>query len=102
MRTLHQRPPTIPRPKTRPAGSAAQLLRRYRKPLAAALMLLAAAAGLNLLASGTVSEREVVVAATDLAAGSVIEPSQLEVRTLAVDPSDGQVSNGSSRRRNWV
>ncbi|WP_172511232.1 SAF domain-containing protein [Glutamicibacter mishrai] len=85
------RPPAIPRPKVRPARTRSELLRRYRKPLALAFTLLAVAGLLNVFSSGQLTQREVVVVASDIPAGSEISANQLSLQTVRLDPGDDEV-----------
>lgn len=83
-----RRAPAIPRPRVRPVRTRNEALRRYRRPLAVAFLLLAAAAALNVLSSGQLAQREVVVAATDLAAGAAISPDDVQLQRIPADPED--------------
>lgn len=83
-----RRAPVIPRPKVRPVRTRHEALRRYRRPLAIACLLLAAAAALNELSSGQLAQREVVVAVSDLAAGAVISPADVQLQRIPADPDD--------------
>ncbi|ALQ30242.1 hypothetical protein ATC04_06460 [Arthrobacter sp. YC-RL1] len=78
----------IPRPKVRPVRTRHEALRRYRRPLAIACLLLAAAAALNELSSGQLAQREVVVAVSDLAAGAMISPADVQLQRIPADPDD--------------
>lgn len=84
-------PPAIPKPKLRPVRTRSELLRRYRKPLAVACALLALAGMLNVFSSGQLSQRNVVVVASDIPAGSEIAAGQLRVQTVRLDPQDAEV-----------
>lgn len=88
------RPPVIPKPKIRPVRNRNELLRRYRKPLAIACALLALAGMLNVFSSGQLAQREVVVALSDIPAGSRISANQLQVQTVRLDPHDAEVFEG--------
>lgn len=85
------RPPTIPRPKLRPVRTRSELLRRYRKPLAMAFALLALAGVLNVFSSGQLTQREVVIVTSDIAAGSEISATQISLQTVRLDPQDEEV-----------
>lgn len=85
------RTPVIPRPKIRAARTRHELLRRYRKPLALVLLLLALAAGINMLAEGQLAQREVVVASSDLASGQIVRADQVQLLSIPLDPADNQV-----------
>ncbi len=85
------RPPVIPKPKVRAVRTRSELMRRYRKPLAIGFALLALAGTLNVFSSGQLSQREVVVVSTDIAAGSEISASHLSVQTARLDPEDNEV-----------
>lgn len=85
------RPPVIPKPKIRPVRNRHELLRRYRKPLAIACALLALAGVLNVFSSGQLAQREVVVALSDIPAGSRISANQLTVQTVRLAPEDAEV-----------
>lgn len=86
-----RRTPVIPRPKIRAARTRHQLLRRYRKPLALVLLLLAVAAGINVLAEGQLAQREVVVASGDLPSGQIVRADQVQLLSIPLDPADNQV-----------
>lgn len=83
----------IPRPKIRAARTGSEVFRRYRKPLALVLLLIAVAAGINLLAQGQLAQRDVVVARIDLAAGAKLTADQVQLVRVPVDPADQQVLN---------
>ncbi|MGP9651530.1 RcpC/CpaB family pilus assembly protein [Glutamicibacter sp. AOP38-B1-38] len=86
-----RRTPVIPRPRIRAARSRSELFRRYRKPLALACTLLALAAALNVLATGQLAQRQVVVALADIAAGRTVSAPQIEVQSVPLAPDDRQV-----------
>lgn len=86
-----RRTPVIPRPRIRAARSRSELFRRYRKPLALACTLLALAAALNVLATGQLAQRQVVVALADIAAGRTVSAQQIEVQSVPLAPDDRQV-----------
>lgn len=83
--------PVIPRPKIRAARTRGELMRRYRKPLALVLLLLAVAAGMNVLADGQLAQRKVVVTTADLASGQLIGAEQVQLVSVPLDPADRQV-----------
>ncbi|MFJ2620663.1 RcpC/CpaB family pilus assembly protein [Glutamicibacter sp. NPDC087344] len=83
-----RRAPLIPRPKVRPVRTRNEALRRYRRPLAIACLLLALAASLNTLSAGQLAKREVVVAASEIAAGAIISPADVQLRSVLADPDD--------------
>lgn len=91
------RPPVIPKPKVRPVRTRSELLRRYRKPLAIGFALLALAGTLNVFSSGQLSQREVVVVSSDIAAGSEISANQLTVQTARLDPQDSEVFESADK-----
>ncbi|WP_313812756.1 RcpC/CpaB family pilus assembly protein [Glutamicibacter sp.] len=90
-RTAKSRAPKIPRPKLRPARTRSELLRRYRRPAGIACLLLAAAAALNLLASGQLGQRSVVVAVGDLPAGAVLTSGDVQLQQIPADANDRQL-----------
>lgn len=80
--------PTIPRPRIRPATSRQAVLRRYRRPAAVALALLAGALMLQSVAKAGYSTVEVPVAAADLPAGHVLQSGDL--RWVAQPAAEGR------------
>lgn len=67
------------------------MLRRYRRPAGIACLLLAVAAALNLLASGQLGQRDVVVAMRDLPAGVVLTSSDVQLQQIPADAKDLQL-----------
>jgi len=81
--------PRIPRPRRRPVSSRAEALRRYRRPLAAALAALAVASLLSSLAPPNDAERRVLVMVADRPAGAELLASDvgsIEVSGPLEDP----------------
>lgn len=88
---MQSKAPIIPRPKIRPVRNKNEVLRRYRRPLGIACLLLAVAAALNLLASGQLGQREVIVAMRDLPAGVVLTSSDVQLQQIPADAKDTQL-----------
>ena len=78
----------IPRPRRRPATTRAAVLRRYRKPLALALLVLGMASFLSALAPEQHAEQRVLTLSVPRPAGAELRASDLVYRTVAGDLED--------------
>lgn len=87
-RTSSQRPLPIPRPRRRPASTRAALFRRYRKPLALALLVLGIASLLSSLAPESSSERQLLTLIVDRPAGAELRAGDLGYSKITGDLTD--------------